>query len=108
MPLTGIVELPVSQLFQPPAESRLLREADQTFVDRLKEKMILDPTAPGATPMAVLCKDVTSVTEFNEKFLSVYKYEVLGGLHTLVAKVQLKEEHPENDCYKVAIYVNQI
>ena len=27
------------------------------------------------------------------KYKSVYKYEVLGGLHTLVAKTQLMEEY---------------
>ena len=52
----------------PPRESRLLRGADNVFVERLKEKMLLDPSAPGATPMAVLCKDVTNIEQFNEKF----------------------------------------
>jgi len=57
------MEIPVSQLSQPPRESRLLREADPTFVHNLKQKMISDPSAPGATPMAVLCKDVEAITE---------------------------------------------
>ena len=42
--------------------------SDDVFVERLKEKMLLDPSAPGATPMAVLCKDVTNIEQFNEKF----------------------------------------
>jgi len=93
------MELPVSQLSQPPRESRLLRKADPTFVRRLK--MMQDSSAPGATPMAVLCKDVEVITEFNLKHKNVYKYEVLGGLHTLIAKNQLMEEYPENPFFKV-------
>lgn len=95
------MELPVSQLCQPPRESRLLREADPTFVRNLKIKMMQDPSAPGATPMAVLCKDVSAIMEFNLKHKSVYKYEVLGGLHTYVAKTQLMDEYPDNPFYKV-------
>ena len=83
------MEIPVKQLSQPPRESRLLRKADPTFVQNLKQKMLADPAAPGATPMAVLCIDVEVATDFNVKYKSVYKYEVLGGLHTLVAKTQL-------------------
>ena len=73
----GLFEIPISQLVKPPKESRLLRVADDTFVNKLKEKMVKDPAAPGATPMAVLCKDVTTES-FNAKYLNVYKYEVLG------------------------------
>ena len=87
----------------PPKESRLIRGADNVFVEKLKEKMVLDPSAPGATPMAVLCKDATVIEQFNDKFLNVYKYEVLGGLHTLVAKKQLAEEHPENPFFQQAV-----
>ena len=64
--------------------------------------MVKDPSAPGAAPMVVLCKDVT-VETFNSKYLSVYKYEVLGGLHSLLAKTQLSEQHPENPFYKTAM-----
>lgn len=95
------MELPVAQLSQPPRESRLLREADPTFVRNLKLKMMQDPSAPGATPMAVLCKGVNA--EFNLKHKNVYKYEVLGGLHTLVAKTQLMDEYPDNPFYKVVM-----
>ena len=91
MVFAGFMELPVSQLAQPPRESQLLWEADPNFVRNLKLKMVQDPSAPGATPMAVLCKDVEQVTEFNMKHKNVYKYEVLGGLHTLIAKNQLME-----------------
>ena len=53
--------------------------------------MILDPSASGATSMAVLCRNVTNNEQFNNKFLNVYKYDVLGGLHTLMAKNHLTE-----------------
>lgn len=99
----GLFEIPTSQLVKPPKESRLLREADQTFVNRLKERMVKDPSAPGVTPMVVLCKDPQTVEAFNPKYLNVYKYEVLGGLHSLLAKNQLTEEYPENPYYKVAL-----
>ena len=89
----------MSQLQQPPRESRLLREADPTFVANLKAKMVRDPSAPGATPVAVLCRDVNSVSDFNAKYKNVYKYEVLGGLHTLMAKQQLSQEYPDNPYY---------
>ena len=87
------MQLPLKQLMQPPKESRLIREPDPTFIKNLKQKMIADPAAPGATPMAVLCK---GVEDFNPKYKDVYKYEVLGGLHTMLAKAQLAEEFPEN------------
>lgn len=76
----GLMELPVKQLSQPPRESRLLHEADPTFVQNLKTKMLADPSTPGATPMAVLCTDMEVLTDFNLNYKSVYKYEVLGGL----------------------------
>lgn len=65
--------------------------------------MILDPSAPGATPMAVLCKDVTNNEQYNDKFLNIYKYEVLGGLHTLMAKNHLTERYPENPFFQQAV-----
>ena len=62
--------------------------------------MLSDPAAPGATPMAVLCK---GVDDFNPRYKDVYKYEVLGGLHTMLAKIQLTEEHPNNPYFTVAM-----
>ena len=62
--------------------------------------MLSDPSAPGSTPMAVLVKDMDGIGEFNEKYRNVYKYEVLGSLHTMVAKQQLSEEYPENPFFK--------
>lgn len=96
----GLFEVPISQLVVPPRESRLLRGTDNVFVEKLKERMLLDPSAPGATPMAILCKDITNIEQFNEKFVNVYKYEVLGGLHTLTAKNELTEEYPDNPFFQ--------
>ena len=97
------MELPISQLSPPPKQSRLLRDADSTFITHLKMKMLKDPTAPGACPMAVLCKDMSNPAEFNVKHKNVYQYEVLGGLHSLICKTQLSMEHPENPYFKVAL-----
>lgn len=94
--IEGLMELPISQLQKPPRESRLLREADSTFIHRLKEKMIKDPSGPGAAPIAVLCKNVSKPEDFQDKYKIVYKYEVLGGLHTYIAKAQLSQEFPNN------------
>ena len=64
------------------------------------DKMVLDPSAPGATPMALLCKDVSTLEQFNDRFANVYKYEVLGGLHTLKAKAQLSQMYPDNPFFQ--------
>lgn len=94
----GLMELKVSQLIQPPRESRLLRQADPTS---LKDKMIKDPAAPGAAPIAVLCKSVETIPDFNLKFQDIYKYEVLGGLHTMLAKTELASKYPHCFFYQV-------
>lgn len=96
----GLCEIPVSQLIMPPKESRLLRAVDDKFTEKLMDKMVLDPSAPGATPMALLCKDVSTVEQFNDRFVNVYKYEVLGGLHTLKAKAQLSQKYPDNPFFQ--------
>ena len=44
----------MKQLSHPPKDSRLLWEPDPTFVQNVKDKMIADPAAPGATAMAVM------------------------------------------------------
>lgn len=97
---TGLLEVPITQLQQPPRSSRLLRESDPTFIKNLKENMLQDPSGPGASPVAVLCKDVSKVEEFNAKFKSVYRYEVLGGLHSFLAKSELCQELPDNPFFK--------
>jgi len=64
--------------------------------------MVADPSAPGATPLALLCKDI-SFSNFNEKYLNVYKYEVIGGLHSFHAKSELVKEYPDIPFFKVAL-----
>ena len=64
--ILGLAELPISQLQQPPRDSRLLREPDPTFIHNLTEHMIHDPSGPGAAPLAVLCKDVSKLEEFQD------------------------------------------
>ena len=65
--------------------------------------MIHDPSGPGAAPLAVLCKDVSKLEEFQDRHKKVYKYEVLGGLHSFLAKCQLTQEFPQNPYFKVAM-----
>ena len=64
--------------------------------------MLTDPAGPGAAPLAVLCKDVQRVSDFQKIYKAVYKYEVLGGLHTFTAKSQLAEEILGVEYYKYA------
>lgn len=71
--ILGIMELPIEQITPPPKQSRLLRDPDSVFISNLKKKMIEDPSAPGATPMAVICKDVVCAGSFDVKFKNVYK-----------------------------------
>ena len=70
MLLVGLLELPVKQLAQPSWESRLLREADPTFVENLKQKMLADPSAPGSTLMVVLCKDLEVMVDSCISFIN--------------------------------------
>lgn len=49
-----LMELPIYQIHQP-QEAQLIDKADTTFVRNLKLNMVGDPTAPGATPIAVFC-----------------------------------------------------
>ena len=94
------MEIPVSALPMPPRGSRLLCEPDPTFIKNLKDNMLRDPTGPGAAPIALLCMDKAKAGEFNAKHKTVYKYEVLGGLHTFLAKSQLSQEVPDNRLFK--------
>ena len=64
------------------------------------DKMVLHPSAPRATPMGLLCKDVSLLELLNENFINVYKCEVLGGLHTLKAKAQLSHMYQDNPFFQ--------
>ena len=96
----GLLKIPASALQVPPRGSRLLREPDPTFISNLKDNMLRDPVGPGAAPLALLCIDKTTKAEFNTKYKAVYKYEVLGGLHTYLARSQLSQEVPDNEHYR--------
>lgn len=138
-PTAGIFELPVTNLTQPDVETRLIRNLDSQFLERLQIKMLGDPSAPGVPPVAVNCLDVQvkcmdnfllrtsyahlslgmyvftlsicthmhldifalpqSVTEFEDRLKYVYKYEVLGGLHTTVARADLHKEYPDKPIF---------
>lgn len=100
LPCVGIFKVPVQQLAKPPRDCRLLREPDPTFIKHLKDNMVKDPCGPGAAPLALLCKDMVKPSEFQDRFLNIYKYEVLGGLHTYLAKMQLSQELPDISNYK--------
>ena len=87
----GLYQLPTSSL-EEAEEVHLIRGIDETFLATLKERIKQDPSGPGVPPLAVLCK----TSNFSESLLAVYKYEILGGQHTAIAKQQLSKEHPEN------------
>ena len=91
--------LPVTNLTEPDQETRLLRTVEEQFLRSLVEKMEHDPSGPGVPPIAVLCNDVDETEGFSERLKDVYKYEVLGGQHTSIARAQLNKKYPENPLY---------
>ena len=66
----------------------------------LKKRIKEDAAGPGVAPLAVVCISVDSISGFSEKWLSVYKYEVLGGQHTALARKDLLKENPANSFFK--------
>ena len=84
---------------QPPANTRLIRSLDTTFLKKLKEKIAKDPSGPGVAPVAVLCTNVQVMQQYSARLKDVYKYEVLGGQHTSTARSELHKEHPENPLF---------
>ena len=53
--------------------------------------------------MAVLDKD--TIQEFSSRHKNVYKYEVLGGLHIYIAKMELAAAHQDNSFFNCIAYV---
>ena len=96
--LLGVQKLAVENL-QSPANARLIRSIDDTFLKKLKEKIQKDPSGPGVAPIAVLCMNVQDIENFSIRLKDVYKYEVLGGQHTATARQQLHREQPENPLF---------
>ena len=88
-------QLPVTNLLQPQSNLRLIRELDTTFVKHLRHRIQEDPSGPGVSPVAVLCIDV-SKEDFAERLKDSYRYEVLGGQHTVAAKTELFKDNPDS------------
>uniref|UniRef100_A0A1X7TSU3 Uncharacterized protein n=1 Tax=Amphimedon queenslandica TaxID=400682 RepID=A0A1X7TSU3_AMPQE len=61
------------------------------------ETLITSPTCI-ATSGPVVCISV-KISSFLEKWLSVYKYEVLGRQHAALAKKDLLKENPANSFF---------
>ena len=77
-----------------------LQEAKIEHLIRSTARFSEDPSGPCVAPLAVLCTSVDAITNFSEKRLAVYKYEVLGGQHKAVAKEELLKENPTNSFFK--------
>ena len=91
----GMYQLPVTNLIQPQSSLRLIRQLDTTFLKNLKYRIQEDPSGPGVPPVAVLCIDI-SKEDFAERLKDSYRYEVLGGQHTVAAKAELLKENPDS------------
>ena len=55
--VAGIFMVPTKNLIQPD-RSRMIRSLDANFVQSLKKKMELNPSAPGVPPIVVMCVDL--------------------------------------------------
>ena len=66
---------------------------------------ILFPTDIGTPPVAVLCVVdlVRSPSEFEGVYKKVYRYEVLGRLHSVTAWQELAREFPGRENYQHTI-----
>ena len=80
------------------SDLNLIRKLDTTFVINLKKRIQEDPTGPGVPPIAALCVNVEP-ENFTERYKDSYRYEVLGGQHTVAAKAELPRENPNNSLY---------
>lgn len=89
----------ITNLTIPEASTRLIRSLDTQFLKQLKKKIAKDPSGPGVPPIAVLCTNMQDVAQYKERYKNVYKYEVLGGQHTSMAKAELFREHPDNPLF---------
>ena len=54
---------------------------------------------PGVAPLALLWKPSTPEQEFKEHLIDQYKFEVLGGAHTIAARKELLVEAPRQLAY---------
>lgn len=69
----------------------------------IKILKLVDTT--GIPPIAVLCKDahIKEANDFNLSHKNVYRYEVLGGLHSVTARQELLQQHPGDTMYTAKI-----
>ena len=76
-----------------PQSSRCLRTVDEVFVETLTKRFEKDPSAPGVPPIAALCTSVSTVEEYDIKLKNAYRYELLGGQHTALARKAVANQH---------------
>ncbi len=60
------------------------------------KKFTKDPSAPGVPPISVLCISVESIEVFDTNRVNAYKYELLGGQHTALARRIVAAKSPDN------------
>ena len=68
-------------------------------MSNLKKRILEDPSGPSVPPVAVLCIGVDKES-FSERYKESYRYEVLGGQHTVA---ELLRENPGNPFYNQII-----
>ena len=106
---TGICDLLLTNLSEPDKTRRSIRPVDPLFLQALVKKFESDPSAPGVPPIAVLCTSVSCPDQYDMKRKDAYRYEVLGGQHTALARREVSNKHPDNMHLKkilAEVYVN--
>lgn len=98
------MDIPVKNCDEP-APFRLLRKVDGVFVKALKNRLKEDPSGIGIPPLAVVCKDIQTLPLFQERLKDVYRYEVQGGLHGVIARQELNSEGHKLDMVSCHVYV---
>ncbi|XP_064388703.1 uncharacterized protein LOC135336778 [Halichondria panicea] len=88
----GTFDLLLNTLVKPHEAKRCVRPVDTSFVKALAARFEEDPSSPGIPPIAALCVSVPSKEAFDTKRKDGYRYEVLGGQHSALAR----KENPEN------------
>ena len=83
VPFKNHLYVPEREHKEPSANIRLIRSLDTTFLKKLKEKIAKDTSGHGVAPLAELMHQHSACLKI------VYKYEVIGGQHTLTARSDL-------------------
>ncbi len=92
----GTFDLLLNTLVKPHEAKQCAKPVDTSFVKALAARFEEDPSAPGVPPIAALCVSVPSKEAFNIKRKDGYKYEVLGGQHSALARKEISLKNPEN------------